>query len=42
MMMLQAKARGLVVLAMAFAGACTREGCDSARFSEVMQVTTAD
>jgi hypothetical protein len=25
----------------AFAGTCTREGCDSARFTEVMRVTTA-
>jgi hypothetical protein len=26
----------------AFAGACTREGCDTARFSEVMRVTNAN
>jgi hypothetical protein len=26
----------------AFAGACTREACDSARFNEVMRVTTAN
>ncbi len=26
----------------AFAGACTREGCDTARFNEVMRVTNAN